>query len=131
MMKRLIARTLTAAMVVTLTAPALFAQAKPAATPAAPKADAAKPAAQKPAAAPAKAAPAAPAKAAADLMDINSATKEELMTLAGIGDAYAAKIIAGRPYKNKTELKSKKIVPDATYTKIAAKIIARQGAAKK
>jgi competence protein ComEA len=69
---------------------------------------------------------AAPAPMQTHLIDINTATKQELSTLPGIGDAYSAKIIAGRPYKTKTDLKTKGVVPAATYDKIRDKIIASQ-----
>ena len=74
------------------------------------------------------AAPAASAKAAAKL-DLNSASKEDLEKLPGIGPATSQKIIAGRPYRAKNDLVSKKIVSQGEYDKIKDQIIAHQAKA--
>lgn len=106
------------AALLVLTAATLGAQPKP------------KPAA-KPAPAPAAAPAAAPATKptaapAAKQIDINSATAAELEAIPGIGKAFSAKIIGGRPYANKAQLVQKKILTQALYDKIKDQIIAKQ-----
>jgi competence protein ComEA len=67
-----------------------------------------------------------PAAAQKEPLDINSASEADLKALPGIGDAYAKKIVEGRPYKRKDELVQKKVVPQGTYDKIKDHVVAKQ-----
>ena len=94
--------------------------------------------AQQPAPAPAKPAAQAAAKPAAqaaakpattkkmELLDLNTATREQLVALPGIGETYADAIIKARPFKSKSELVSKKIIPSAAYKKVSSHVIAKK-----
>jgi competence protein ComEA len=75
---------------------------------------------------PSAATPKAPANGS--LLDINTATADQLKALPGIGDAYAKRIVDGRPYTAKNQLTQKGILPQATYDKVKDQIIAHRPA---
>ena len=98
--------------------PLLYSQAAPA--------QAAKPAKPAAATAPAKPTAATTSAASSGMVDINTATADQLKAIPGIGDVYSQKIMDGRPYANKTQLVSKNILPQGVYDKVKDKIIAKK-----
>ncbi|WP_043483321.1 ComEA family DNA-binding protein [Geothrix fermentans] len=115
-----------------LLAPAVPARAQEADVPrkAESKAKSPKPGRSKAAAAKAKARAKAKAESDAKAVDINSATKDQLKTLPGITDAYADKIIAGRPYKSKAFLVTNNVIPESLFQTLRTRIVARQAGVK-
>jgi DNA uptake protein ComE-like DNA-binding protein len=74
----------------------------------------------------AKSAPAATRASRSALLDINTATADQLLALPGMGRGYAQRVIAGRPYTAKNQLLSRGILPEPAYEKIAAQIVAKR-----
>ena len=60
------------------------------------------------------------------LLDINTASPEQLLALPGMGRAYVQRVIAGRPYTAKNQLVSRGILPETAYEKMAAQIVAKK-----
>lgn len=66
-----------------------------------------------------------PAAPTAGQIDINSASRDDLMTLDGIGEVRADAIIRSRPFKAKTDLVERRVIPESLYEKLADKVTAR------
>jgi len=71
-------------------------------------------------------APSAAVTPRASLVDLNSATEQELKALPGVSEVDSTKIIRGRPYADKSQLVSRHVVSEATYDKIKDHVVAKQ-----
>ena len=78
-----------------------------------------------PALAQTRTAPTVPPPPASTLVDLNTASRDSLMTLDGIGEVRADAIIRARPFRAKTELVERRLIPEHLYEKIADKVMAR------
>jgi len=67
----------------------------------------------------------APPAPVGNQLELNSASRDALMTLDGIGEVRADAIIRARPFKAKTELVERRLIPEALYEKISDKVFAR------
>jgi competence protein ComEA len=74
---------------------------------------------------PGAAAPPPPPAPAANLIDLNTASRDDLMTLEGIGEVRADAIVRARPFKAKTELVERRLIPESLYDRISDKVMAR------
>ena len=59
-------------------------------------------------------------------LDINEASKTQLLSLPGIDDATADRVIAGRPYTSEHQLLERKIISREEFNKIAASITVKK-----
>jgi DNA uptake protein ComE-like DNA-binding protein len=59
-------------------------------------------------------------------LDLNIATKEQLLSLPGMTEAEADRVIAGRPYNDPSDLVKRHIMPKAEYDKIADQVTAKK-----
>lgn len=70
--------------------------------------------------------PASNVNRASDLLDINTATPQQLKSLPGFGDAYVRRVIAGRPYTAKNQLVTRGVLPPSAYDRVSSRIVAHR-----